>query len=177
MDDFDEHRISNQDLRADDVPGPQAAWEVVAKFALSFDGYKRHGSFARCAAIANRCEAAHKKNRSLPDTLDDLRTCLFFEQRRWRHFDESPDTATMRYIRALLSGIRRAVRSSGLTSKKPGSPKSQTGSVRSNRPWDTPRRHRSTVRPRSGARKLVSVYFHDTEGDQKHRGPWIICSP
>jgi hypothetical protein len=171
MGDFDEHRISNQDLRAGDVPGPQTAWEAVAKFALSFDGYKRHGSFARCAAIANRREAAYKKNGALPRTLDDLRTCLFFEQRRWRHFGQEPDAATMRYIRALLTGIRSALRSSRLTSTKAGSPKSQTGSVRSPRPSDTPPRQRSTVRPSSGARKVVSVYFHDTEGGQKHRWP------
>ena len=61
MGDFDEYRVSNQDLREGDVPDQQAPWEVVEKFALSFDGYKRHGSFARCASIANRCEATCRK--------------------------------------------------------------------------------------------------------------------
>ncbi len=38
--------------------------------------------------------------------LDDLRTCLFFEQRRWRHFDRHPDEKSMTYIRALVEAVR-----------------------------------------------------------------------
>ena len=39
MDEFDAYRIPSQDLREGDVPGSQAAWEVIRKFALLFDGY------------------------------------------------------------------------------------------------------------------------------------------
>src|SRR5438445_10339544 len=125
MGDFDEYRIFNEDLREADVPRPQAAWQIVETFALSFDGYEHHGSFARCADIANRWEAAYKKNRSRPRSLDDLRTCLFFEQRRWRHFDAFPDTEAMRYIRSLLTEIRRLVRSSQLAPRQSGSQRNQ----------------------------------------------------
>ena len=53
-------------------------------------------------AAAERWEASGE----LPESLTGLRTSLFFEQRRWRHFDEHPDRHTMRYIRALLETIR-----------------------------------------------------------------------
>lgn len=61
MGDFDEYRISNEDIREDDVPRSQAAWQIVEKFALSFDGYKHHGSYARCADIAKRWEAPTRR--------------------------------------------------------------------------------------------------------------------
>ena len=42
-------------------------------------------------------------------TLDELRACLFFDQRAWRHFGEDPDDDGMEYIRALLTAIRSRV--------------------------------------------------------------------
>jgi hypothetical protein len=38
--------------------------------------------------------------------MTELRTCLFYEQRRWRHFGEVPDEAAMSYIREVLEQIR-----------------------------------------------------------------------
>jgi hypothetical protein len=35
-----------------------------------------------------------------------LRTCLFFEQRRWRHFGDEPDEEAMEYIRSVVQKIR-----------------------------------------------------------------------
>jgi len=125
MGDFDEYRISNQDLRENDIPGSRAPWRVTETFALSFDGYKRHGSFARCANMANRCQKAYAKNRTVPETLDALRTCLFFEQRRWRHFEAFPDAAGRRYIGALLAKIRSVVRSSRSGTKKKPKPRNR----------------------------------------------------
>lgn len=90
--------IQNEQLRAADVPEPNADWSTISTFALSFDGYGVHGSFERCAEIANACRS---------ESLTDLRTCLFFEQRRWRHFGEVPDADAMVYIRSLLEQIRR----------------------------------------------------------------------
>lgn len=169
MGDFDEYRISNQDLREGDIPGPQAHWEVVEEFALSFNGYKRHGSFARCASIANQYEAAYKKNRAVPKTLDDLRTCLFFEQRRWRHVGQFPDTAAMRYIRALVTTIRKAIRSSRRTTKHPETRKGQTRDLHSSGSVTTPTRYPPSRRPGPSTRKVVNVYFHDTEEGGRHR--------
>lgn len=69
--------IPNRALTREDLPAPDAPADAVLEFALTFNGYEHHGSFERCAETAN----AHKH-----ETLTDLRTCLFFEQRRSHHF-------------------------------------------------------------------------------------------
>ena len=92
--------ISNKDLALSDIPTPEASWGELGEFALTFDGYSVWGSFDKCAEIAN----ARRR-----ESLTDLRTCLFFEQRRWRHFGESPDAEAMMYIRGLVEKIRNRV--------------------------------------------------------------------
>lgn len=92
------------------LPGPEAGWGEIQRFALTFDGYTHAGSVERCGEIANAAAERFAQGKGLFDSLDDLRTCLFFEQRRWRHFAEDPDEETMRYIRALLEAVREKVR-------------------------------------------------------------------
>jgi hypothetical protein len=74
-------------------------------FALTFDGYGHYGSEAKCAEVAN----ARRERYSRRKPLSELRACLFYEQRRWRHFGYAPDCEAMRYIRLLLENIRLAV--------------------------------------------------------------------
>lgn len=92
--------IDDGSLVPSDLPSPDAKWEEVQAFALTFDGYKHHESFAECAAIANE-----RRNAS----LSDLRTCLFFEQRRWRHQGEEPSGEGLAYVRSLIERIRKHV--------------------------------------------------------------------
>jgi hypothetical protein len=92
--------VPNDRLVAARIPPTAASWHEISRFALTFDGYAQCGSFTRCAAVANARRHA---------TLTDLRTCLFFEQRRWRHLDAEPDAAAMAYIRDLLEQIRARV--------------------------------------------------------------------
>lgn len=66
-------RIANADLRLEDVPLARADWTAMMLFARTFDGYEYCGSFEAAATIANS-----RAN----NTLSELRTCLFFEQRR-----------------------------------------------------------------------------------------------
>lgn len=94
------HEIVNEDLTLSNIPIPDASWDEIEEFALTFDGYNVWGSFDICAEIAN----ARRH-----ESLTDLRTCLFFEQRRWRHFGENPDEKTMDYIRGLVEEIRSMV--------------------------------------------------------------------
>jgi hypothetical protein len=101
--------IANADLTEHDVPSSKADWHQIGKFALSFDGYSHWGSFGECAEIGNRWAKAYAEGQTLPDSLTDLRTCLFFEQRRWRHYGWDPDEEAMHYIRALVEAIRRKV--------------------------------------------------------------------
>ncbi len=87
------------------IPADDAPWVDIETFALTFDGYEAFGN--ALVEISNR----HMNAGTVPSTLEELRGCLFFEQRRWRHFGEAPDERALRHIRALLAEIR--ARSSG----------------------------------------------------------------
>lgn len=92
-------KISNQRLVASKLPAADANWESIQRFALTFDGYAAWPEGV-CATIANDRRSS---------TLTELRTCLFFEQRRWRHFGYEPDEEAMAYIRGVLEQIRNRV--------------------------------------------------------------------
>lgn len=96
--------FTNNKLMSVDIPAADADWEVIEEFALSFDGYEACGSFEKCAEIANVRRHG---------SLTDLRTCLFFEQRRWRHFGVNPDGKAMKYIRSVIEKIRLKVTAEG----------------------------------------------------------------
>lgn len=94
-------QIASIDLRPADLPGEQASLQDLISFAHSFNGYAHWGSLERCAEIANA------KDHS---SLDSLRTCLFFEARRWRHYGRDPDPEAEQYWRLLVSKIRHRLR-------------------------------------------------------------------
>jgi hypothetical protein len=102
---FGHLEIPNRELALEHVPAAGAEWAEIARFALSFDGYRRWGSFERCADIGNRWADVYMRGGDPPDTLDLCRTCLFFEQRRWRNRASAPDARTRRYVGALLDKI------------------------------------------------------------------------
>jgi hypothetical protein len=107
--------IPNEDLTRKDIPAPDAPyWRAIDLFALTFDGYA-DGGLTPCAEKGNRARDEYATSGRLPPTLTDLRTCLFFEQRRWRHLDTSPDSESMQYIRALVESIRHKVEAHELT--------------------------------------------------------------
>jgi hypothetical protein len=93
-------QIENAALTTGDVPSRDADWDTISQFALTFDGYGCWGSFDKCAEIANA--RSH-------ESLTELRTCLFFEQRRWRHFGQGPDADEMKYVRELIDKILDSV--------------------------------------------------------------------
>lgn len=92
--------IPNAALTLRKVPEPDAPWGVIEAFALTYNGYLEAGSDEACAEIANA-----RRN----ETLGDLRTCLFHEQRGWRHVGRVPDGADLEYIRGLVRQIRERV--------------------------------------------------------------------
>lgn len=99
-------QIANKELKLADVPLTLATWnESAQEFALTFDGFEHHGSFEACAKIANDMA---------PTSLTEYRTCLFFEQRRWRHFDSDPQGKDLVYLNSLLEGIRNKIKSGAL---------------------------------------------------------------
>ncbi|RMF79990.1 MAG: hypothetical protein D6744_08610 [Planctomycetota bacterium] len=70
--------IPNEQLRLEDLPPPDADWNTISEFALTFDGYDYWGSFEKCSAVSKRPD---------PATLPEIRTCLFMLQRRARWSD------------------------------------------------------------------------------------------
>lgn len=112
--------IRNEELMPEHLPEPDAPfWGSVDAFALTFDGYEHFGSFEACAQIANAARRVFDETGRTPRFLDELRGCLFFEQRRWRHFDDHPNEDAFLYIGALLDGIRRVVIDRTLTPEGP----------------------------------------------------------
>jgi len=59
-----------------------------------------------CATVANDSLARWQESGELPELLNVLRTSLFFEQRRWRHFGEQPDARGRAYVAAILEPVR-----------------------------------------------------------------------
>lgn len=92
--------ISSTNLQSNDLPASDADVHELIKFAHTFDGYARWGSSAKCAEIANAPDHS---------TIDALRTCLFFEARRWRHFGETPDDDALQYWKSLVVSIRERI--------------------------------------------------------------------
>lgn len=84
-----------------EIPKPGATWREIEAFALTFDGYKVIGP--RLGELAQR----HREARTVPEDLNELRGCLFLEQRSWRHVQSVPDEKGMRHIWALIEAIRR----------------------------------------------------------------------
>lgn len=99
---------SKDALTEKDLPKLNARWRPeINLFAVSYNGY-RHKN---CAKLANATKKAFGKEKQIPKslTLNQLRTCLFFEQRRWRHFMVDPDDKDMVYIHSLIEAIRQRV--------------------------------------------------------------------
>ncbi len=87
------------------VPEIDAPWLDIWKFALTYNGYDRHGGMEGVAPIANTARHTWDQDGLLPDSLDTSRTALFFEQRRYHHFGNDPTGKDAHYIRALLGQI------------------------------------------------------------------------
>ena len=105
-----EHPLENKDLKETDIPPAGSSWLEIRSFASSFYGYDYFGSTGACTIFANEASKNFNEHNTLPDELSELRSCLFFEQRRIVHFGSSPDEKKMLYIHALLEKMREKVK-------------------------------------------------------------------
>ena len=91
------------------VPSEDAPWfPDVNEFALTFNAYQRVGDFGTVAEMANTAESVFFEHGGISENLETLRSCLFFEQRRYRHSDSDPyrTPKSRSYLKALLGKIR-----------------------------------------------------------------------
>jgi hypothetical protein len=93
--------IESRDLKLTDVPGVDAEWSDIVRFALTWDFTKRYPRY--------RPEEQGWELVGELWSIDSLRARLFFEQRRWNHFGRLPDERTLAEIRRLVGLIRRKV--------------------------------------------------------------------
>jgi hypothetical protein len=100
------NKIPNFQLLETDIPSNSATWSKLLPFAESFDGVEQWGTFEKCREIAKQGIALFRSNQQLSQSLTDLRTCLYYEARRWNHLEKTPNKRGMEYIRALIEAIR-----------------------------------------------------------------------
>lgn len=89
------------------VPSDDEFLADISHFALSYDGYALNGDrdgTSNCARLANTALNTWHHSGTLPESLHDLRSCLFFEQRRL-HFG-SDGHETIEYMLKLVQRIR-----------------------------------------------------------------------
>jgi hypothetical protein len=85
------------------LPGVGADRQAFIKLAYTFNGYE---ALEDCAEFANRASAVFKEDGTLPGSLDELRACLFYEQRRNRHCGSKASEEDLRYYHALIAAMR-----------------------------------------------------------------------
>lgn len=103
------NRIPNSQLIEKDIPSRRAGLSKIETFALTYNGYAQWGSFKKCREVAKQGINLYKENKELNQSLTNLRTCLFFEARRWKHFEKAPNKKRVDYIHALVEAIRTRV--------------------------------------------------------------------
>ncbi len=96
--------IANDKLGLDTFPKRRDPFDAVVNFAYTFDGYAHFG-MEKCAEIANVSLSTFYHSQELPDDIDMLRACLFFEARRWTLYQKEPDNKGLIYIHALIDRL------------------------------------------------------------------------
>jgi hypothetical protein len=98
--------IPASELSKTTFPKRRDPFNKIVEFAYSFDGYAHFG-MEKCAEICNAALSAFYHSQVLPDDIDTLRACLFFEARRWTLYGKEPDNKGLIYIHALIDRLEK----------------------------------------------------------------------
>jgi len=101
--------ISSSCLTKSAMPPEGASWDDVSSFALTFNGYDYRTDLGEYANQIAEDYEIRGADSVAGLALDDLRACLFFEQRRCRHSGRDPEGPDWEYVRCLLEAIRSRV--------------------------------------------------------------------
>jgi putative DNA methylase len=90
------------------VPPDTRDIDVIFEEAFNATGgnFSAFGSFNEVADLANARLDEYRRTGRWRGTLRELRACLYFEQRRWRHKGHDPEGEDLEAIRALYDTIR-----------------------------------------------------------------------
>ena len=99
-------QIQDHELKLGDLPSAEGDDDAYYRFALTTNGYERAGSVRDCAELGNLARQAWRIEGELPASIRELRTCLFFEQRRSHHQGDAWSDRTSVYVRAIVEAIR-----------------------------------------------------------------------
>lgn len=92
--------IPNDQLSPADIPASDADWSEIEEFALTFDAAEHWGSLEKCAEIGR----APDRN-----DLTELRTALYFQQRKFRWNGYDPEGEELMHVQELVSDIRSLI--------------------------------------------------------------------
>jgi hypothetical protein len=94
----------------DAVPDP-LVWEDGSMLALMFDGYELSMllGLGHCGKFANNIHRQANVSGQWSGSAIELWLCIFFEDRRWRHFGESPEGDDLQELDVLCSAFRRTL--------------------------------------------------------------------
>ncbi len=100
--------VAHHELTPEHLPHPRDPFDDVVRFAATFDGYAAMG-MEMCGEMANRAISQWTQTHVIPSwlqgDLDRLRSCLYFEARRWIRLEREPDTRSLIYVHALIEAI------------------------------------------------------------------------
>jgi len=89
-------------------PNPQLSkWKDIFAYAITFDGYAYTKDMlgVECGDLANSRLEEYQERGQWSGTFEELRCCLFFEQRRYHHFGRGPNREEAKAIKALHKAI------------------------------------------------------------------------
>src|SRR5215469_2948959 len=93
--------IASAKLRLSDIPEKSAPWHQIEDFALTFDwrrGYQHY-----------ELEDQDLSKLGSSSSVEELRSHLFFEQRRWSDLGRKPNAFARQHIRRMVGLIRSKV--------------------------------------------------------------------
>ena len=105
--------IRTDDLREENLPQAGAEWSAYAAFALTFDPSERYRSTEACGELAAWAFSRWKATGQLPPRLEELRGCLWFEQRKARFLGHATPEAK-NWASALVAEMRWQLRETSL---------------------------------------------------------------
>ena len=98
-------QIQTGELQETDLPPGYGEWSDYARFAVTFAPLYRD----LCSEAASDSFARWSRTGEVQRTLEELRACLWYEQRRWRFLGREPDGEGMRYAGSLIRAMRNCL--------------------------------------------------------------------